>query len=389
MIENIMDQNDQAKSPETALPAYFTEEMKKYARRVFDVYDPIGPNRGFKILPREIKCYGLFDAGRNRQKIREILQIRNNIYIHNYNSKEKYIKGTIYSNEGPYLKILCENNDGKFMFSKIELFVRFPEKSISSAYLYDDQARLRKLKILQDNNVLNPGFARYVITHPELFGFRPISQVIEDYVKDKSLLFNMKNNEAEDYEGGFYDSILSEIYLFDDYCIFIGALKSDECSYSINSDWKQIEHEEVVCIFKNWGHIVDKPYLNFESKGIQEKICLPDPKNFKQFIINFIGLCLYIKARGFECESLVDGITSVIPSRQELANVLALVLSLEAGGLIPGNEKKSKAYQIASEIHKLSALKRPQNSKKLHLFTSSEFLVMISRHLKELNFNFL
>ncbi|WP_418713496.1 hypothetical protein, partial [Akkermansia sp.] len=75
-----MDQNDQAKSPETALPAYFTEEMKKYARRVFDVYDPIGPNRGFKILPREIKCYGLFDAGRNRQKIREILQIRNNIY---------------------------------------------------------------------------------------------------------------------------------------------------------------------------------------------------------------------------------------------------------------------------------------------------------------------
>lgn len=269
------------------------------------------------------------------------------------------------------------------------MFVRFSKRSVSSEYLYADQTRLREFEILQDNNVLNPGFARYVITHPDLFGFRPISQMIEDYVQAKSPLFYVKNNEAENYDGDFYDSVVSEIGLLDDYHIFRGALELDEFSYSINSGWKQIEHEEIVCIFKNWGHIVDKPYLAFGMKGIQEKICLPAPKNFKQFIINFIGLCLYIKARGFECESLVDGITSVIPSRQELADVLALVLSLEVGGLIPGDEKKSKAYQIACEIHELSALKTPQNSKKLHLHTSSELLVQISRHLKELNFDFL
>lgn len=389
MIENIMDQKGQARSPETAAPTYFTEEMKRYARRVFDVYDPIGPNRGFKLLPREIKCYGPFDAGHNRKKTREILQIRNKIYIHNYHSKEQCLQGTIYSNKGPYLKISYENADGKFRFSEIELFVRFSKRSVSSEYLYAEQTRLREFKILQDNHVLNPGFARYVITQPDLFGFHPISQVIEDYVQARILLSHAKNNEAENYEGDFYDSVLSEIDFLDDYHILRGALESDVCSYSINSDWKQIQHEEVVCIFENWGHIVDKPYLTFGLKGRQEEICLPSPKNSRQFIMNCIGLCLYIKARGFECESLVDGITSVIPSRQELADVLALVLSLEAGGLITGDEKKSKAYQIASEIHKLSALKTPQSSKKLHLHTSSELLVQISRHLKELNFDFL
>lgn len=63
-----MDQNGQAKSPETAPPAYFTEAMKRYARRVFDVYDPIGPNRGFKILPRDIKCYGPVAIGKRQEK---------------------------------------------------------------------------------------------------------------------------------------------------------------------------------------------------------------------------------------------------------------------------------------------------------------------------------
>lgn len=172
-------------------------------------------------------------------------------------------------------------------------FVRFPEKSISfkEINIPRELKKWKDLGIVQNNNMLNPGFARYVITHPDFFGFRSVSQIIDDYLPVHSQLFNVSELKDENYPGEFTDLICEEIGRLD-YGIFIMALNSDETNLDINQRWLEIKHEDVVNIFEEYGDMKDIPYLSYNGS-----IDVPLPKNFKQFIINFIFILIIVKIK--------------------------------------------------------------------------------------------
>ena len=393
-----MDQNGQAKSPETAPPAYFTEAMKRYARRVFGAYNPVtgqrdqhyGAGNPFKV----IRSFPSSDPSQNRKNKRQIIRIGSNFFVHSY-SRTLPILNYNYSNRGAYLKFSFIKSGSKFKLRSIDFFVRFPKKSISFKEKKISRAceKWKDLGIIQNNNMLNPGFARYVITHPDFFGFHSVGKIIDDYVQKKSPLFNVREPKGENDPGDFADSCFARIDELD-YGTFIMALNSDEMEFDVNPRWREIKHEDVVNIFEKYGDVEDVPYLSYKGE-----IDIPSPKNFKQFIINFIFILIIVKSKEIEDVDQIKIINHSIPGRMETAQILEYFLSLRGGSHIDKSKMETAAFQIASRIasDEISVKYPPKNEKMFGDAENSEsaesteadMLSRISTQLNSLKIDFI
>lgn len=341
-----MDQNGQAKSSETAPPAYFTEAMKRYARRVFGAYNPVTGKRDqyYEISNpfTVIRSVPPSDPSQNRKNKRQIIRIGNNFFVYSY-SKTLPIRNYHDSNQGTYLKFSFIESDGRFKLCSIDFFVRFPKKSISFEEMNFSREckKWKDLGVIQNNNILNPGFARYVITHPDFFGFHSVDKIIDDYAQKKSPLFNVREPEGENDPGEFADSCFAEIDWLD-YGHFIMARNSDVKEFKVNPRWREIKHEDVDQI-----KIINKS----------------------------------------------------IPGRKETAQILEYFLSLKDGSHIEKSKMKTAAFQIASRIatDQISVEYPPKNEK---IFgdaentesaesTEADLLSRISTQLNSLKIDFI
>lgn len=232
--------------------------------------------------------------------------------------------------------------------------------------------------------MLNPGFARYVITHPDFFGFRSVSQIIDDYVPAHSQLFSVSERKDENYLGEFTDLICEEIGWLD-YGTFIMALNSDETNLDINQRWREIKHEDVVNIFEEYGDMEDIPYLSYNGS-----IDIPLSKNFKQFIINFIFILIIVKSKEIEDVDPIKIINQSIPGRKETAQILEYFLSLKDGSQIDKSKKKTDSFRTASRIvSEQISVEFPPRNEKFSEATEENLLSRISSHLNSLKIDFI
>lgn len=232
--------------------------------------------------------------------------------------------------------------------------------------------------------MLNPGFARYVITHPDFFGFRPVGQIIDDYVQAHSPLFNVSKEKDENYSGEATDLFFEEIERLG-YGTFIMSLNSDETNFDINQIWREIKHEDVVNIFEEYGDVEDIPYLSYDGS-----IEIQPPKNFKQFIINFIFILIIVKSREIEDVDPIKIINHSIPGRNETAKILEYFLSLKDGSQIDKSEKKTAAFQTASRIvSDQISVEYPPRNEKIFGAIEATLLSRISSQLNSLKIEFI
>lgn len=393
-----MDQNGQAKSPETAPPAYFTEAMKRYARRVFGAYNPeTGQRDQYYEISNPftvIRSFPPSDPSQNRKNKRQIIRIGSNFFVHSY-SRTLPIRNYHDSNQGAYLKFSFIKSDGKFKLRSIDFFVRFPKKSISFEEMNFSREckKWKDLGVIQNNNMLNPGFARYVITHPDFFGFHSVGKIIDDYAQKKSPLFNAREQEGENDPGDLADSCFAEIDWLD-YGHFIMARNFDVKEFEVNPRWREIKHEDIVNIFEKYGDVEGIPYLSYKGS-----IDIPSPKNFKQFIINFIFILIIVKSRDIEDVDQIKIINKSIPGRMETAQILEYFLSLKDGSHIDKSKMETAAFRIASRIvsDEISVEYPPKNEK---IFgdaentesaesTEADLLSRISTQLNSLKIDFI
>ena len=389
MIENIMDQRGQAKSSEIAPSPHFTEAMKRYVRRVFGIYNPVTGQRDqyYRIsnfLNVSRSCSS-FNPSQNRKNKRQVIKIGRTFFVHSY-PRTLPILNHNYSNQEAYLKFSFIENNDKFRLHSADFFVPFPKKSvpINEISVSEERKKWRELGIIQNNNILNPGFARYVITHPDSFGFRSVGQIIDEYIQEKSPLYKAFEQKYEDYLGDFVDSVFEEISCLD-YGTFIMTLNSDEMEFNINQGWREIKYEDIVNIFEEYGEVEDIPYLPYKGS-----LDIPYPKNFKQFIINFIFILIIVKSKDIEDVDPIKIINQSIPGRKETAQILEYFLSLKDGSHIDKSKKKTDAFRTAARIvSDQISVEFPPKNEKMFESTESVLLSRISSHLNSLKIGFI
>lgn len=170
-----------------------------------------------------------------------------------------------------------------------------------------------------------------------------------------------------------------------DYGTFIMTLNSDEMEFNINQGWREIKYEDIVNIFEEYGEVEDIPYLSYKGS-----LDIPYPKNFKQFIINFIFILIIVKSKDIEDVDPIKIINQSIPGRKETAQILEYFLSLKDGSHIDKSKKKTDAFRTAARIvSDQISVEFPPKNEKMFESTESVLLSRISSHLNSLKIGFI
>lgn len=321
----------------------FTEEMRHYAKR--------------ELIPNPDRAEHLRLAKESYKRKNENQEIVIGTYPGSNQLLERY-KGirrrqiVLYSPKhsspehplgSTYLTFCCEETGGRIRLIPEDLYVTFPEQSIKKKGLFDGNSASVESRVPMwiENNILNKNctidknFALYVFLHPDRFGFLSLDELHdEEYKKHRNYDRIVEQYRPNEDDEEMLDRVLDcyEDWQDEDFHLIKKIIANTNSLPVYNQNWNKISREDIIFIFQNfWTE--SAPYIHYPRSN-KEAFTPPPPNTVQRFILQFLFFLLIVRCSNLDqckIESLKNTIMEMLPTRNELANLVEAYCDLKSG----------------------------------------------------------
>lgn len=321
----------------------FTEEMRRYAKREL-IHNPDRAENlrlakeSYKRRNKnqEIVIRSYPGANQLLDRFHGIMRRQVIVYSPQNASPEQPLGST-------YLTFFCEETGGRIRLIPEDLYVTFPEQSIKKKGLFDGNSTSAESRVPMwiENNVLHKNctidrnFALYVFLHPDRFGFLSLDELHdEEYKKhrDHDRIVEQYRPNEDDEE--MLDRVLDcyEDWQDEDFHLIKKIIANTNSLPVYNPNWNKISREDIIFIFQNfWTE--SAPYIHYPRSN-KEAFTPPPPNTVQRFILQFLFFLLIVRCSNLDqckIESLKNTIMEMLPTRNELANLVETYCDLKSG----------------------------------------------------------